>query len=159
MSVFDPEPRSASRHDLIAVGAGIAVFIASFLPWYGVTFQGALAESGVNGTTDAWHGLAGIGLILLLFSLVVTAAEPFVGEDMSGLSVAIAAAVLACVGALFVLIRSLDLPSIDVPGASVGLRWGGWILLVLVVVQAIISVLRVVHHGDPPIGSSETADL
>lgn len=148
MAFDEPEHRPADRHDLIAVGAGILVFLASFLPWYGVKFDGSLAETGVNGTTDAWHGLAGIGVILLLFSLVVTAAEPFGGEEMPRLPLRIAAAALACVGALFVVIRSFDLPNSSVPGANVGLRWGGWVLLVLVVIQALISVLRVVHSGD-----------
>jgi hypothetical protein len=148
MAFDEPEHRPTDRHDLIAVGAGILVFVASFLPWYGVKFEGSVAESGVNGTVDAWHGLAGVGLILLLFSLVVTAAEPFGGEEMPRLPVRIAAAVLACAGALFVVIRSFDLPGSDVPGASVGLRWGGWILVVLVVAQALISALRVVHSGD-----------
>jgi uncharacterized membrane protein len=148
MSVSEPEFYAANRHDLVAFGAGVLVFLASFLPWYGEKFNGTLAESGVNGTTDAWHGLAGIGLILLLLSLVVTAAEPFVRDGRPVLPVGIAAAALACVGAVLVVIRSLDLPSANVPGATVALRWGGWTLLVLVVVQAMISVLRVVHAGD-----------
>jgi hypothetical protein len=149
MSLPESESYSVARHDVIALLSGLLVFVASFLPWYSVTFGGGPAETGVTGTVNAWHGLAGIGLILLLFSLVVTAAEPYFGDDRSTpLPASIAASVLACVGALFVVIRSLDLPSVAVPGASVGLRWGGWVLIVLVVVQALISVLRVVHAGD-----------
>jgi hypothetical protein len=154
MSIFEPETNSMGRHDLIALVSGLVVFLASFLPWYGVTFNGGPAETGVTGTVNAWHGLAGVGLLLLLFSLVVSAGEPYFSrEGSSTLPVAIGAAVLACVGALLVIIRSLALPSINVPGTSVALRWGGWILLVLVILQATISVLRVVHSGDQAVSS------
>jgi hypothetical protein len=146
---YDPEmPASMSRHDLVAVGTGVLVFIVSFLPWYGVKFDGGLAESGVNGAVDAWHGLAGIGVILLLFSAVATAAEPMLGEDRPRWLGPVIAALLACLGAVFVLIKSFSLPTPLVPGATTHLEWGGWILLVLVVVQALVSVLRAVHAGD-----------
>jgi hypothetical protein len=142
------ESGSSDRHDAIAFGCGFLVFIASFLPWYGVTLSGGPAEAGLTGTFNAWHGLAGVGLILLLFSLVATAAEPFLGDAVPALPLRIGAAVLACVGAALVIIRSFSLPKVDVPGADVSLRWGGWVLIVLVVLQAMISVLRVVHAGD-----------
>jgi hypothetical protein len=129
------------RNDGTVLVSGVLVFVASFLPWYGVSFPGA-AEAGVTGTTNAWHGLAGLGLILLLFSLVVAAAGPFFGPNVPRLAANLAAAVLACVGAALVLIRSVSLPTVDVPGAHVGLKWGGWVLIILVVVQAALSVLR-----------------
>lgn len=153
MTLYDPEvPASMSRHDLVAVGAGVLVFIASVLPWYGVKFDGGVAESGVNGSVDAWHGLAGIGVILLLFSAVATAAEPMLGENRPRRLIPAVAALLACLGAVFVLIKSFSLPTPLVPGATTHLEWGGWILLVLVVVEALVSVLRVVHAGDRPSG-------
>ncbi|MGN6475013.1 MAG: hypothetical protein ACTHK4_15380 [Mycobacteriales bacterium] len=148
MGVDEPAQGSATRHDGIAFGCGLLVFIASFLPWYQVTLAGGPAESGVTGTYNAWHGLAGLGLILLLFSLVVAAAEPFAGDVFPPLPIRLLTAALACVGAALVILRSLNLPSVDIPGAQVGLRWGGWVLIVLVVLQAMISILRVVHAGD-----------
>jgi hypothetical protein len=151
MAEWEQESATLSRHDLAMVGVGVLVFIASFLPWYGVTFSGGNAETGVTGSVDAWHGLAGLGVILLLFGAVAAAAEPMVlGEDWPPRLVPVVSALLACLGAAFVVIKSLSLPTSDVPGASIGLRWGGWILLVLVVVEALISVLRVVHAGDEP---------
>jgi hypothetical protein len=134
--------QSMLRNDATVLASGVLVFLASFLPRYGVSFPGT-AEAGVTGTTNAWHGLAGLGLILLLLSLVVAAAVPFFGEEVPRLGVNLAAAALACVGAALVLIRSFSLPSVNVPGASVGLKWGGWVLIVLVVVQALLTVLRV----------------
>ncbi|HWA67089.1 MAG TPA: DUF5336 domain-containing protein [Mycobacteriales bacterium] len=151
MTDYDPEMSAPmSRHDLVAVGAGVLVFIASFLPWYGVKFDGGLAESGVNGSVDAWHGLAGVGVILLLFSAVATAAEPMLGEERPRWLGPIVAAVLACLGAAFVLLKSFSLPTPLVAGATTHLEWGGWILVVLVVIEALVSVLRVVHAGDRP---------
>lgn len=148
MAVDEPAPGSATRHDAVAFGCGLLVFIASFLPWYQVSLGGGPAESGVTGTYNAWHGLAGVGLILLLFSLVVAAAEPFAGDAFPPLPIRLLAAALACAGAALVVVRSLKLPNVDVPGAEVSLRWGGWVLIVLVILQAMISILRVVHAGD-----------
>lgn len=148
MAVDEPAPGSAARHDGAAFGCGLLVFVASFLPWYQVTLAGGPAESGVTGTYDAWHGIAGVGLILLLFSLVVIAAEPFAGDGFPPLLARLLSALLACVGAALVVARSLKLPGVDIPGAAVGLRWGGWVLVVLVVLQAMLSVLRVVHAGE-----------
>jgi hypothetical protein len=148
-----PDFKALPRHDQIALGSGVLVFIASFLPWYGLKVDGdspLRALGAHNSTTDAWHGLAAFGLILLLLSLAVTAAQLFVRENLPELPVSypIVAAGLACLGALFVLIKSFDLPSIGGAGASVGLRWGGWILIILSIVQAVISVLRAVHDAN-----------
>jgi hypothetical protein len=159
MTLYDPEvPASMSRHDLVAVGAGVLVFVASFLPWYGVKFDGGVAETGVNGAADAWHGLAGIGVILLLFSAVATAAEPMFGEDRPPRLMPSVAALLACLGAVFVLVKSFSLPAPLIPGATTHLEWGGYILLVLVIVEALVSVLRVVHAGDRPSGLGAAAE-
>lgn len=145
MSLAEPDAYSVPRHDVVALAAGLLVFVASFLPWYGVTFEGP-AETGLTGTFNAWHGLAGVGLILLLSSMVVTAAEPvFAGEDARKLPLSIVASVMACAGALLVIVKSFSLPDPGVPDAEVGLRWGGWLLMALVAVQALVSVLRVVH--------------
>jgi hypothetical protein len=147
MSIPEPEPYSVPRHDVIALVSGLLVFVASFLPWYRVTFSGE-AETGVTGTFNAWHGLAGIGLILLLFSLVVTAAEPYVGEDVSKRPVSAVAALLAALGAVFVVVKSFSLPTVDIPGAHVRLQWGGWLLILLSILQAVITALRVIHRSE-----------
>jgi hypothetical protein len=139
-----PDFKALPRHDQIALGSGVVVFIASFLPWYGASFQG------LSRSTDAWHGLAAFGLILLLLATLVTAAELFAKEALPELPVSypLVTAGLACLGALFVIIKSFDLPSGGAFGLSYGLRWGGWILLIAVIVQAGINVLRVVHAND-----------
>ncbi len=140
-----PDLLSRLHSDATVLASGLLVFIASFLPWYGVTIGGGPAEAGVTGTYNAWHGLAGAGLILVLFSLVVAAAPPFFGEELQRRPFDVAAAALACAGAVLVIIRSFDLPKIDIPGAEAKLRWGGWVLIVLLVIQALLSVMRAVR--------------
>ncbi|HWA67088.1 MAG TPA: DUF5336 domain-containing protein [Mycobacteriales bacterium] len=150
MSMSAPDFKSLSRNDQIALGAGVLVFVASFLPWYGVKFKGELAAFGAgSATVNAWHGLAAFGLVLLLLGLVVVAAQTFAGANLPELptSYEVVAAGLSCLGALFVIIKSFDLPSYSGADASVGLRWGGWILLILVVVQAVATVMRVMASG------------
>ena len=145
---LDGSPRS--RHELPAIICGLLVFVVSFLPWYGVSFDGGSAEAGVTGTYNAWHGLAGVGLIVVLLSLVVTAAEPFFGETMPPVALPLTAAVLSVVGAALVVVKSFNLPSVDIPNTTTSLRWGGWVLIVVLVLQVLVSVLRVVHANDAP---------
>jgi hypothetical protein len=130
------------------VVTGVLIFIASFLPYYGAEFEG-VAEAGVTGTYNAWHGLTAAGLLLVLFSLVVTAAGPMLGDDAPTRPLAIASAALAGLGAVLVVVRSFDLPSVDIPGVSVSLRWGGWVLIVLVVVHAAICIYRSFQPQEP----------
>ncbi|HVS69437.1 MAG TPA: hypothetical protein VHE56_12850 [Mycobacteriales bacterium] len=144
---FDDHP-TAARHELPAIVIGLLVFVVSFLPWYGVSFDGGSAEAGVTGTYNAWHGLAGVGIIVVLLSLVVTAAEPFFGETVPRIALPLAAAVLSVVGTALVAIKSFNLPEIDIPNTTTSLRWGGWALLVVLVLQVMVSVLRVVHAND-----------
>jgi hypothetical protein len=162
MSSSAPDFTATTRHDQLLLGCGVLVFIASFLPWYGVKFNDFGGFTGASSTTDAWHGLAAFGLILLLASLIVTAAERFAKDSLPEAPVSYAAvsAGLACVGAACVIIKSFDLPSGGGPGFSVGLRWGGWLLLILVVAQAVLSVLKIVHANDgAPAGGVAAPDV
>ncbi|HVT65512.1 MAG TPA: hypothetical protein VHD81_10175 [Mycobacteriales bacterium] len=145
MSLSAPDFRALPRHDQVALGVGVLVFLASFLPWYGVTILG------VSTSYTAWHaGLTAFGLILLLLATATTAAELFAKDALPELPVGnqVVEAGLAGVGALLVVIKSLDLPSGSGLGVDVGLRWGGWILILATVAQAGISVLRAVHAND-----------
>jgi hypothetical protein len=144
MSSSTPDFKALSRHDQIALGSGVLVFIASFLPWYGAS------GGGVSVSVTAWHGLAAFGLILLLLSLFVTAAELFAKDSLPELPVKypLVEAGLAGLGALFVIIKSFDLPSGGGFGVDYGLRWGGYILIILAIVQAGINVMRALHAND-----------
>jgi hypothetical protein len=154
---YESERPSRSRHDVALIVTGVLVFIAAFQPWYGVSFSGGEAEAGVTGTFNAWHGRAGAGVLLVLFSLVAAAGAPFFGEDTSPRPLAIVTSLLAVAGAALFLQQSFALPDSDIEGVSVSLRWGGWTLVVLTIVHATISVLRAVHATDghaPPASPS-----
>lgn len=160
MSMSTPDFKSLSRNDQLALVAGVLAFIASFFPWYGVKFKGALAAfGGGSATVTAWHGLAAFGLVLLLLGLLVVAAQVFAGASLPAIptSYELVAAGLSCLGALFVIIKSFDLPTYSGADASVGLRWGGWVLLILVVVQAVVCVMRVLAANARPASSSAPA--
>jgi len=144
MSSSMPDFKGLARNDQIALGSGVLVFICSFLPWYGVSL-GPLSK-----TFTAWHGLAALGLILLLLATLTTAAEVFAKDSLPELPIAhpMLEAGLAALGALFVIIKSFDLPSGGAFGFDYGLRWGGYILIVLTILQAGINILRAVHAND-----------
>ena len=152
--------RQLGRNDQLFLGAGVLVFIASFLPWYGVSYNLSFAgvKSSGSASINAWHSYATLGLLLILAATVVAAVRMFAADTLPDLPVSWNLIVmgLSVVGALLVVIRSLNLPSASGPGTDVGLRWGGWILLIACVAHAALAVLRMreagesmpwVHHG------------
>ncbi|HVT65511.1 MAG TPA: hypothetical protein VHD81_10170 [Mycobacteriales bacterium] len=145
MTFEEPMHHQASRSEMALLATGVLSFIASFFPWYSATFAGDVAELGVTGTYNAWHGLMAVGILLVLFSLVVTASGPLLGEEPPPRGLAISAALLACAGAVLVLVKSFDLPSLDIPGVTAHLRWGGWLLIALVLVHAVLCLVRAVQ--------------
>jgi hypothetical protein len=148
-----PDFKALSRHDQIALGSGVAVFIASFLPWYGASFLGQ------STSVTAWHELAAFGMVLLVLALLMVAAELFARDSLPSLPVSypVVEAGLSGLGALFVIIKSFDLPSGGAGGIDYGLRWGGYILIVLSIVFAGINVLRALHADDGSVGTPPTA--
>jgi hypothetical protein len=155
-----PDLRSLPRNEQLFLGAGVLVFIASFLPWYGVSYNLSFAgvKSSGSASINAWHSYATLGLLLILAATVVAAVMVFAADSLPEMPVSWNVVVmgLSVVGALLVVIRSLNLPSASGPGSSVGLRWGGWVLLIACVAHAVLAVLRMraagesmpwVHHG------------
>ena len=84
-----------SRNDKGLIGAGIVVFIASFLPYYGAS-AGPYSVS-----TNAWTGYATFGLLLLFIAAGVSALRVFGNAAMPklplGLNLIVAA--LSAIGA------------------------------------------------------------
>jgi len=141
--------RSLSRLDQAFLGLGALLLIVSFLPWSGWTVNIALAGKTYSPSNDqtVWHGgLATWGLVLMLIATAIVFVQ--LTEDASlpefAVSWALIAFVLDALGAVFILVRSFNLPSKGVPGFSVvqGLRWGGWLLLVVAIAQVVVGALR-----------------
>ena len=147
-----PDLRQLPRNEQLFLGAGALVFMASFLPWYGVSynFNFAGVKSSGSASINAWHSYATLGLLLILAATIVAAVMAFAAGSLPEIPMSWNVVVmgLSVVGALLVVIRSLDLPSASGPGASVGLRWGGWILLIACVAHAVLAVLRMRAAGE-----------
>jgi hypothetical protein len=136
--------RELPRQDQALIGLGALALLASFLPWYG--FSVAIGQIGsIHWSHNAWHGgLAALGLILVLAATVVVAMQGLGVIDLPQLPVPwpVAIAIVDGLGALLVVINSFNLPSVAGPYASLGLRWGGWLLIVTVLAHAILAVVR-----------------
>lgn len=145
--------RSLSRNDQMFIGLGVLVLIAaSFLPWYGTTFSASYLGHGIHttSTTHAWHGWAALGLILMLIATALVVEQVLPDTKLPELKVSWNLVVLGidALGALLIVIRSFTLPSADVVGISTGLRWGGWILIIVAVAQVVVGFMRVRAAGE-----------
>jgi hypothetical protein len=131
-----------SLGDQIAAVGGIALFIALFLPWYGVDVNaGAIS---VSDSASAWEALDFIDILLFLIALVAVGvpavkAADAVPDDFPGALLVLAAGAF---GVLLVLYRLIDLPTPDLSLAGVdfsrkigifvgliataGIAYGGW---------------------------------
>jgi hypothetical protein len=130
--------RMSTLDRVIVVGSLIA-FIATFLPWYGVSVLGLSASvSGWSAGFSAWAGsllLTAAGVLLLLRRSGTTLE---IGEAGPALIIAIVAAV----GLLLVVIRWVSLPRYR--GVDAGARYGLYIGLIagIAVVTAAVMQLR-----------------
>src|ERR1700756_3607477 len=116
--------RMSTLDRVIVVGSLIA-FIATFLPWYGVSVLGLSASvSGWSAGFSAWAGsllLTAAGVLLLLRRSGTTLEIGEVGP-------ALIIAIVAAVGLLLVVIRWVSLPRYQ--GIDAGARYGLYIGLI-----------------------------
>jgi len=154
--------RALPRNDQVFLGLGLLILIASFLPWYGASYSASFAGQSISGSAseNAWHSYAALGLLLMLAATVLVAVEVLTDATMPALRVSwnVVVVVLDVVGAVLIIIRSLDLPSASAPGFSVGLRWGGWILIIAAVAQVVFAALRFRASGEPMPWAAPHAD-
>jgi hypothetical protein len=121
----------SSRERVIAGGALVA-FIASFLPWWGVSL--GFVDLSVDGWSAGFTAWAG--------SLLLTAAGAYLVARRSGASLPVPSmgearvvAALAGIGLFLVIIRLATLPGVN--GLGVGTRYGIWIALLAGVSETI----------------------
>ncbi len=141
------------RQDQAFLGLGVLILILSFLPWYGVDVSANVLGTHVNSSwsTNAWHGWAALGLVLMLIATAIVATELLSETKLPELRVSWAIVVLALdvLGGLLLVIRSFNLPSASGTGYSVGLRWGGWLLVLAAIAQVVVAALRFRASGEP----------
>jgi len=136
--------KQVSRNDKGIVGAGIVSFIASFLPYWG------WSGGGFSSSTSAWTGYATFGLLLMFIAAVVVAARVFANAKLPRLPVGenVLVAALAALGTLLVIIRGFTYPHGHLPGVSVGVMWGGYVLFIAGIAMTAFAVMNFRASGE-----------
>ena len=139
--------REVNDNDLGVMAAGAAALIFSFLPYWGVSYRGL---GGLGGNITAWHGWALLGVLMLLAAAGIVAARVFGGAEMPTLPVGwhVIVAGLAGLGTFIILIRGLTYPHLSGAGASVGMKWGGYLLVLAGIAETVFAVLAMRASGE-----------
>jgi hypothetical protein len=146
------------RNDQIVLGTGVLAFILSFFPYWGGSASGATIAGqhigGASSSVTAWHSYSTIALLLILIGTALTAFLLFARDSVPNLAIGprwIAAGVCA-LGALLYVIRLFTLPSdsqsFDGFKYSYGVKWGGYVLLVVVVVNAAFAIMNALSSDE-----------
>lgn len=128
----------------VIVCAGL-ILILSFISSY-VTVSGG----GLSVGTDAWTGVAALGLLLLFASAAIVAARVFGNVTLPTLPVgwSVIAAGLAALGALLVILRAFTYGP-DLGGlADIGPGWSGWAIMILAIAQTVFAALNFRESGE-----------
>jgi len=150
-----PNIKSVPPLDISVLVTGVLAFIVSFFPYWGVSahFSGSAANilnSSVGGSSSvtAWHSYSTLALLLILIGTGVYAVAVFAPSDsIPELPVSLKwiAAGICALGAVLYAIRLFTLPHHHVSGfgytASEGVKWGGYLLLVIVLANAVCAVI------------------
>jgi hypothetical protein len=132
------------RNDQVVLGAGVLVFIASFFPYYGASYLGR------SSSVTSWHSYATLGLLLVLVATALAAVQVLSPSTLpeSPVSWNVLVFGLSALGAILYILRSFTLDSGSVGGLSYGIKWGGYVVMILMIVQAVFAFLRVRASGD-----------
>jgi hypothetical protein len=109
------------------IGAGALAFIASFFPWYSISYDGpslpGLSAFSASGSLSAWGvGIGGWLPVLLLMAAAVIVLLPHFGTTVAnGVMIWLG---LSAAALVIVLIRWLTLPGEDGLGFSQGAGFG-----------------------------------
>jgi len=139
--------RSLPRDDAAFLGLGLLVLVASLVvPWYGTRLSLSAGAITVNKSTSTWvwHRWTALGVLLMLIATAIVAVDRFSDEDLPALQIPWSVVVLGidAVGALLLVVKSLDQPSVHTGGISAGLRWGAWVLMIAAIAQVAVAALR-----------------
>jgi hypothetical protein len=162
-----PDVRSLPPYDLVVLGSGVLAFIASFFPYYGASVSGSVPGVGSFGSSStsvtAWHSYSTLALLLIFIGTIAAAAAIFARDSLNmPVDARWAAAGLCALGAFLYLIRLFTLPSHHVTlgagiSASEGVRWGGYLLLIIVLVNAAAAVMGALSSDAPAPWAQPTA--
>ena len=141
--------RDVNRNDVAVMGAGAAAFVFSLLPYWGFSYD-VKGIGGFSSSITAWHGFALLGVLMLLAAAGIVVARVFAGVALPAAPVGwhVIVAGLASLGALLVILRALTYPHASLPGGSYGVRWGGFLLFLVAIAEAVFAVLAMRESGE-----------
>jgi Family of unknown function (DUF5336) len=167
--------------DLAVLGTGVLAFIVSFFPYWGVSAHvtGAAANVLTGSTSQsvtAWHSYSVLALVLIIIGTALYGVAAFARESIPDAPVGPMwiAAGLCTLGAVLYLIRLFTLPHHSISGfgytASEGVKWGGYLLLIIVIANAACAVVGAMKSeeevpwqstgtGAPPPPAAQAWDL
>ena len=133
--------------DRVIAGGGLVAFIATFLPWYGVS----VGPFSVN--VDGWSaGFSAWAGALLLTAAAVLVVLRRSGSDLAGTRIdpSMLVAIVAAVGLLLVIIRWVSFPRYESSGLSydVGARYGIYLALIAGLAQVTAAVMALRAAGE-----------
>jgi hypothetical protein len=136
--------RNVGTNDLVVMGAGVLIFIDSFLAWQGITIKGL-----TDITRNAWGAGFGAWFAMLIVVAVagVTAARVFAGRSMpavnnGAVSWTFITAAASALAAIIILLRWVTFQQYT------GAKFGLFVGLILAIVQAVFGYLSIVHAGE-----------
>jgi hypothetical protein len=141
--------RDVQRNDLAVMGAGVAVFVFSLLPYWGFSYN-VKGLGGGSASITAWHGMALLGVLLLLAAAGIVAARVFAGVTLPAAPIGwhVIVAGVAAIGTLLVIIRGLTYPHASGLGGSYGVKWGGYLLFLAAIVETVFAVMAFRESGE-----------
>jgi hypothetical protein len=142
------DPKAVHRNDWGVIGGGVAVFVASFMRWFGFDFAGMfeVSRTGWNSGLLAWLGiLCAVSAAAVVAALVIGAALPSLPLGWRSVVLALAAVATLC------LVLTLGVGS-TFQGLSLGRSFGLFLALIAAIVQAVFAYLAFAASG-------ETVDL
>jgi hypothetical protein len=153
-----PDLKSLPPFDLGILIAGVLIFIVSFFPYWGISSSGSsvggLKIPGASASVTAWHSYSVLALLLLLLATGVAAVAIFAAGSAPQLPIGLRwiTAGLSALGGLLYVIRLFTLPHHGGSEFGVniheGVKWGGYLLLLIVLVHVACSVISALSSDE-----------
>lgn len=125
--------QQATLSDRGVLCSGAAVLVTSFLPYIGV------ALGGFSESTTAWTSFAVLGLLLMLAVSVVAGLRMFANLRLPSVpgGWSLYLTIASALGVLLVILRALTAGGAF--GALVSVQWGGYLLFIAGIAQAVFA--------------------
>jgi hypothetical protein len=104
----------------------------------------------LSASTNAWTGYAVLGLLLIFAAAGITALRVFAAAKLPPLPIGpnLLVGGLAAIGTLLVILRGFTYPHGSALGASVGVMWGGYILMIAGIAVTVFAALNFRASGE-----------